>query len=823
MRLPIRSVSPARGSWVRAGIGFGVLVAGALLLAAAPPGSTGQGGAGGAAEARSGLPAQVRGEFEVGGRNRTDYRIHARLADDARRVEGWLELEWTNGSEDEVGDLWFHTYLNAFASDRSTHARVDPALGDRLARVDRDGDGFGGTSIRAVWLLDGDERVDLLPSLTWERPLDGNSDDFTVFRVELPRVVGPREQARVRVEWLSDLPRAERRTGRRGDFLLVAQWFPKLGVYEEGRGWNCHQFHAWTEWYADFGSYRVSLDLPARYAGRVGATGKPVSTREAGERVELVFEQPFEEPPPSAEARVRAAPGARPRLVHDFTWTADPRFQVSSFTFEPAAWAERFPEEVARANQAFGVDAAADLSPVEVVVLMQRERAAQAERHFEATAAALFFYGLWYGPYPYGRITVVDPAFGSRAGGMEYPMLFTAGTRLLTRPSMHVPESVTIHEAGHQWFYGLIANNEFEAAFLDEGLNSYADSEVLARVYGPRVTTTSYAGIPIDGQQLARIGAGTTGRILTAQEWPLGRFATDRMRALRPLGPSGFLDLWRDQPWLTSAPRRDDPRWADRTRYLESPDSDPIDTLPWEAKSRTSHYRNVYPRTAVALRSIPALIEHSLPGEDGWAVFARAMRGYALEWRFRHPYPDDFFRSFQRHMDVELDLDWYFEKAFRGVDTVDWSIAVERRRVQAPRGLVPAEGGPVDPRDFAWTPRQENAEQPERPHAFEVTVHRRGTLALPVPVRLTFSDGSVEERLWTREEQLERPWLRLAGERTSELVSAQVDPERGYYLDLDLSNNQWFADSDGLAPIRWAERAGAQALRRLHFHARLGG
>src|SRR5262249_48179422 len=79
-------------------------------------------------------------------------------------------------------------------------------------------------------------------------------------------------------------------------------------------------------------------------------------------------------------------------------------------------------------------------------------------------------------PYPYRQITVVDPAFRSAADGMEYPTLITAGTSWLISGTLTVstPEEVSIHEAGHQWFYGIVGSNEFEDAWMDEGINTYA-------------------------------------------------------------------------------------------------------------------------------------------------------------------------------------------------------------------------------------------------------------------------------------------------------------------------------------------------------------
>src|SRR5262249_7490265 len=162
-----------------------------------------------------------------------------------------------------------------------------------------------------------------------------------------------------------------------------------------------------------------------------------------GDRVEVRFVAPSARD----QARVDAF-GKRP-LVHDFTWTADPDYGVYRQIFKFSDWAERFPAEVQKARKIFGAEP--ELRDIDVTVLVQPDHWSQRERHFQAACAALFFYGLWFGEYPYEHITVVDPAWGAGAGGMEYPTLFTCGTRLFTTSDMHQPESVTVHECGHQF------------------------------------------------------------------------------------------------------------------------------------------------------------------------------------------------------------------------------------------------------------------------------------------------------------------------------------------------------------------------------------
>ncbi len=126
-------------------------------------------------------------------------------------------------------------------------------------------------------------------------------------------------------------------------------------------------------------------------------------------------------------------------------------------------------------------------------LLLRPEHAGQAERHFNATRVALQHYSEWFGPYPYDHLTIVDPAFQSDADGMEYPTLITVGTSWLLPAELtfSAPDETAIHEAGHQWFYGIVGNNEFEDAWMDEGINTYATVRAMLAGRTRRATTSA--------------------------------------------------------------------------------------------------------------------------------------------------------------------------------------------------------------------------------------------------------------------------------------------------------------------------------------------
>lgn len=723
--------------------------------------------------------------------NRVDYTIEARVDTEAMRLAGRETVRFENLTDQPTSELWFHLYWNAFANNRSTHLTESDG---RLRGVAIE-NGWGWQRLSSV-RVGGEE---LLARVSYEQPDDGNADDRTVFRVPLGRAVEPGQSLQIEIDWEAQIPRVRRRTGFKGDFLFIAQWFPKLGVFEGARGWNCHQFHESSEFYSNFGVYDVSLDLPERFENRIGASGVRVdSPRKIGDRVITRFVAPG-----PAEQAGPDATGRKP-LVHDFAWTADSRFKRFVGTFHFDAWRERFDTEVAAVARALGPEKNLRLRNVEVVVLIHPERERQWKRHYEATCAALFFYGLWFGEYPFSQITCVDPAWGANAaGGMEYPTLFTAGTRMWNDPQMHSPEGVTVHEAGHQFFQGLVANNEFEAAWMDEGFNSFADSEALWRAWGRERETTEYAGVPNFGVATVSLpGAGFVDGLLSARQLKLPLLDW----SLTPLRKSGYVDWWRDQPKLAFVDAWTDPRWHDRVRYLGDPQRDALDTFAFQYVDRTSYTTNSYPRPAVALRSLIGVI-----GRD---AFLKGMRAYSERWRYRHPYPQDFFDAFCAGAGV--DVKWYFDEVFRSRATVDWSVSVKQRRRPAVKGWTQESAAA----EFVEAPK---VSEKDAPWESEVTLVRSGELRLPLVIELRFEGGANERVTWTREQQAASGWLKLARSGPHKLVAAIVDPARLYYLDGDMSNNQWFDVRDEVAPWRWTERAFQRFASFLHWQAGIGG
>jgi Peptidase family M1 domain len=650
---------------------------------------------------------------EVSLRN-ASYTIEARLDPEKRTIAGTLVLEWRNTSGQALSTFPFHLYWNAFRNNLSTAARGEGrrAAGDRKREVRT----FGWIQVKSVQLLD-EQIQDLTPTLRYLNE-DGNADDRTVMEVRTAKAIAPGETGRFRIEWDALMPHGS--VGRAGwvhDYHFVAQWFPKIGVFSKGE-WNCHPFHPWTEFFSDFGVYDVRLTLPEGFV--VGATGR--------------LESRADHPDHSATFRFVQED------VHDFAWTASRRFLERASRFEDPGY-----------------------PPVDIRLLVQPEHAHLADRYLEATKIALRTYGTWSAPYPYPQITVVDPAWGSSSGGMEYPTLFTGGASVLAPEELQSPEGVTIHEAGHQFWYGLVANNEFEEAWLDEGFNTYMTSKAIDHSLGPEGWGRRYFG-----GDYGR--GGRTGWPFVAPDVQLAR-GSDRLAGLRADG-----------------------------------ESDVMVRMAWTYRNVGSYSLNSYGK--------PALVMQTLEGLLGQGLMVRVLRTYARRYRFAHPTTEDFIATVNEV--AGQDWRWFFDETFFSANLCDYAVEVRSAPVRMPAGWLEGKDGRLDLKAPGRTDREGKGDE-----RFEsrVTVVRQGEVRLPVELRVDLADGRTVTERWDGRDR----WALFRYEGAG-VVRAVVDPGRKIAIDVDPSNNEWISDAGPArrAATKWAARYLFWLQNLLELHAVVG-
>jgi hypothetical protein len=424
--------------------------------------------------------------------------------------------------------------------------------------------------------------------------------------------------------------------------------------------------------------------------------------------------------------------------VHDFAWVTSPDLVVSrrTFTHRDADRDERS-------------DRHHPLRDVEVIVITQPHRSETIERYFDATIKALRYYGEWYGEYPYETVTVVDPASASRAGGMEYPTLFTGGTTIFHPRKVPSPESVTVHEFGHQFWYGLIATNEFEEAWLDEGFNTYSQDKV--RVQGwstspmpdmmnsPWRSSSVFFGGP---------GAGST---------------------------VGIHAVWHEMPVLRM--------YDANIQVRRGGKNDPMVRRGWEYYG--SYRLNSYTKPALSLHMLERYV-----GED---TMYRIMRTYHHRFRFQHPTSSDFIGVVREIAGPEYD--WFFKHTWYSSDVFDYAIAeLSNVEIPPPTGrFTQADGDSLEP---AATQARYRA---------TIVAQRRGEAIAPVDLLVTFADGTTRNETWDGVER----WRRWEYDTDIPVQSAIIDPYNRLVLDIDWVNNSMVAPSSSgpaLASIKWGAR-----------------
>lgn len=383
------------------------------------------------------------------------YEIDAKYDAAKHTVDATEVLTYHNLTGQALDHFPFHLYQNAFQPN-ATFVRDSKLMGSRDVSYQKWEDKFyGSETINSIEVAG---QGDLTHNLQFISPDDGNKDDKTVVDLHMAKPIAPGAYVQFKIAFQTKFPETQARSGWKRDFVLGGQWFPKVGVWWHG-AWNCHQYHNTTEFFADFGVYDVKLTVPQYEV--VGASGIQVDEKSNPDNTRTVTYHGDD--------------------IHDFAWTASPRYKVRESTYQ------------------------SQMGPVQLRFLMQPAHWGQVDRHEKITRDTLDRFEKWYGPYPYKTLTVVDPEPGSAAGGMEYPTFITGDTSWFAPNGFHEVELVVEHEFGHQYWYGMVATNEFEDAWMDEGINSYTEVKVLDSILGKNTSIINLLGASAGERELQRL------------------------------------------------------------------------------------------------------------------------------------------------------------------------------------------------------------------------------------------------------------------------------------------------------------------------------
>nr|MCU0319860.1 M1 family metallopeptidase [Flavobacteriales bacterium] len=502
---------------------------------------------------------------------RVDHTINVRLDDVAHVLHGEETIRYTNNSSTALDTLWMHLWPNAYSAPNT-------ALDKQLVRTGELDLHFATPEERGgIDSLDFRDGNDT--KLNWG--YHPQHSDIAWVKLAVP--VMPGTSTTLRTPFRVKIPDGKfSRLGHTGQAYYITQWFPKPAVYD-AQGWHTMPYLTQGEFFCEFGHYDVSITLPANYV--VGATGVLQNSAEQA-WMDSLAAVPYADPrrfkvdfqrnslnafPPTAQATktLRYVQDD----VHDFAWFADKRFIVR--------------KDVATLPDS--------KRSVTVWALFTPKNAEEWEAiGTRSLVNSVVHYSEWLGDYPYEVCTAVDGTI-SAGGGMEYPMITIIGDM----GDVQALDNVIAHEVGHNWFQGILASNERDHPWMDEGMNSFVELTYMRRHYPGSGMSISIPGL---SEELT---------------------SSDAHRMQSELG------------YRLNARRNLDQGLCLHSAHYTS----------------TNYGTNVYMKSALAFDHLLAYL--------GEADMKRCMRGYYAEFKFRHPAPADVQRVFERESDK--DLNWLFK------------------------------------------------------------------------------------------------------------------------------------------------------------------
>ncbi len=426
---------------------------------------------------------------------RVDYSIDVTLHDSDHTLDGFEIVTYTNNSYDTLRYIWFHLWPNAYKNDRT-------AFSEQLLQLNRTDFYFSDEKKRG-YINRLDFKVD---GQTAELEVDSLYRD--VAKLILPSPLPPGKTIKISTPFHEKIQYNFSRGGYKDHSYQITQWYPKPAVYDN-KGWHPMPYLDQGEFYSEFGNYHVQITVPENYV--VAATGQLENQNEI-EWLEQIAHRGISQHPvismrkavvngtkktkkvykPTMHHSKKAVnrENVKPVLVktktivfnqkniHDFAWFADKDFLVRHDTLQLSsgriidAWAFFLPSDVAVWKNTI---------------------------HFIKDAVRTR--SRWLGEYPYNTVSVVEAQLGF-PGGMEYPTI----TSISPMENEESLDKTVEHEVGHNWLYGILASNERDHPWMDEGMNTYFDNRYKKWKYPltPQLIREDFLvkRIPADAQDL---------------------------------------------------------------------------------------------------------------------------------------------------------------------------------------------------------------------------------------------------------------------------------------------------------------------------------
>lgn len=374
---------------------------------------------------------------------KVSYEIHVTLNDIKHELKGFEYVEYINNSPDTLRFLYYHLWPNAYSNNKTELAKQ---------LMDRDGKSklFNDPELRGY--------IDSLNFKVGQQVIEWNflSGLPDICRLNLNKPLKPGDTIYISTPFHLKIPKGvTSRLGHIGESYQISQWYPKPAVYDRS-GWHQMPYLDQGEFYSEFGSFDVSITLPANYV--IGATGNlqneeekiwlnNLSSDTAWMKIPNYFNESF--PPSSKKMKTLRY---TENNIHDFAWFADKRFHVLKGNV-------RLPES--------GRD-------VTTWAMFTNQEAYLWRKAISYINNAVWYFSIWNGDYPYNTFTAVQSALNA-GSGMEYPELTVIGVA----NDLYSLDEVIAHEICHSWFYSSLGSDERRFPYMDESITSANESRYM--------------------------------------------------------------------------------------------------------------------------------------------------------------------------------------------------------------------------------------------------------------------------------------------------------------------------------------------------------
>ena len=627
---------------------------------------------------------------------KVDYVIDVTLDDDKKQITGAETITYHNNSPDKLEFLWVQLDQNMRAKDSKTPDINPNKIPEKLSKTrfekTFENEPFdGGFNIMSVTNVDGS-------------PLSYTINQ-TMMRINLLKPLASGEKFKFNINWWYNINNHREDGGRSGyehfpkdgnNNYVIAQFYPRLCVYNNVEGWQNDQFWGRSEFALEFGDFTVNITVPEDHM--LGATGVLLNEKEVLSKTEL--------------KRLAEAKKSFDNPVIIRTQEEAINFEKSKAT-KTKTWkffAENVRDYAFATSRKFIWDGmAVDINGKTVMAYSLYSKEANplyGDHSTRAVAQTLKTYSQYTFDYPYHKAISVDGQMG-----MEYPQIcFNPG-----RPNpdgtysdrvKYTMIKVTIHEVGHNFFPMIVNSDERQWTWMDEGLNSYL--EMLAE-------------------------------LAYDKNFPMSRGL-----------PKNIVN------------------------YM-SGDQSKIAPIMSKGDNVYSFGNNAYGKPATGLW----MLRETIMGKE---LFDHAFKTYAQRWMFKHPTPEDFFRTMEDASGV--DLDWFWRGWFFTTDITDIGI----------KGVKKFYSSKVDEDSVGFiedTSEGLGFSTKQSKYHYEITYEKPGGLVMPIIVEFTFKDGSKERKTYPAQ-----IWRYTDDEVTKvfssskEIESIVADPDLET-ADVDTSNNSF--------------------------------